>query len=254
MTSITTDPQLADKSDVRRELPGRLERVLRPLEDEIRDGDLTELMADALAEEPRDAEPAVRDLVFGKLRHLLGKSFERLDDHGRSVEVDGVLFHRAEPTVGRAMTVFRPVEYRRSCARPPKTGLSSFVRQPYSSAVFAAVPRPCGRSDSRKGKTGAQDEMQSEFKSSFVRQSANPRRFSALVLNADYRPLSYFPLSLWPWQESVKAAFLDRVEVVSEYDAVVRSPSVEVRLPSVVALRSFVKPAKRPHLPVSTSF
>jgi len=28
----------------------------------------------------------------------------------------------------------------------------------------------------------------------------------ALVLNADFRPLSYFPLSLWPWQEVVKAS------------------------------------------------
>ncbi|MEE8445950.1 MAG: HNH endonuclease, partial [Alphaproteobacteria bacterium] len=24
----------------------------------------------------------------------------------------------------------------------------------------------------------------------------------ALVLNADFRPLSYFPLSLWPWQDA----------------------------------------------------
>ncbi len=71
---------------------------------------------------------------------------------------------------------------------------------------------------------------------------ANP----ALVLNADYRPLSYFPLSLWHWQEVVKAVFLDRVNVISEYDRYVRSPSFEMRLPSVVALKSYVKPAKYP--------
>ena len=35
------------------------------------------------------------------------------------------------------------------------------------------------------------------------------------MLNADFRPLSYFPLSLWSWQESVKAVFLDRVNIVS---------------------------------------
>ena len=85
--------------------------------------------------------------------------------------------------------------------------------------------------------------MDSDFTTSFVRQSANPRQFSALVLNADYRPLSYCPLSLWSWQESVKAAFLDRVDVVSEYDSYVRSPTVKFKLPSVVALRKFVKPA-----------
>ncbi|MCA4924001.1 MAG: HNH endonuclease, partial [Methylobacterium sp.] len=33
----------------------------------------------------------------------------------------------------------------------------------------------------------------------------------ALVLNADYRPLSYYPLSLWCWQDAVRAVFLDRV-------------------------------------------
>ena len=34
---------------------------------------------------------------------------------------------------------------------------------------------------------------------------ASPESCPALVLNADFRPLSYFPLSLWPWQETVKA-------------------------------------------------
>ena len=46
----------------------------------------------------------------------------------------------------------------------------------------------------------------------------------ALVLNADFRPLSYFPLSVWSWQDAVKAVFLDRVNIVSEYDEEVRSP------------------------------
>ena len=45
-----------------------------------------------------------------------------------------------------------------------------------------------------------------------------------LVLNADYQPLSYFPLSLWSWQDTIKAVFLDRVNIVSEYDEVIRSP------------------------------
>lgn len=32
-----------------------------------------------------------------------------------------------------------------------------------------------------------------------------------LVLNADYRPLSYNPLSLWSWKDAFTALFLDRV-------------------------------------------
>ena len=48
----------------------------------------------------------------------------------------------------------------------------------------------------------------------------------ALVLNADYQPLSYVPLSLWSWQDTVRAVFRGSVTVLSEYDVTVRSPSV----------------------------
>lgn len=78
----------------------------------------------------------------------------------------------------------------------------------------------------------------------FVRQPGFTKHHPALVLNADFRPLSYMPLSLWPWQEAVKATFLDRVSVVAEYDAVVHSPSIEMRIPSVVVLKDFVRPAR----------
>ena len=70
--------------------------------------------------------------------------------------------------------------------------------------------------------------------------------FPALALNADFRPLSYFPLSLWSWQETLKAVFLDRVAVVSEYDKVAHSPSFEIRLPSVIALKEYVPMNRRP--------
>ena len=88
--------------------------------------------------------------------------------------------------------------------------------------------------------------MTVEFATSFVRSPASLRDHPALVLNADYRPLSYFPLSLWPWHEAVKASFLDRVVIVAEYETTVRSPSTEIRLPSVVVLRDYVKPAAWP--------
>ena len=76
--------------------------------------------------------------------------------------------------------------------------------------------------------------------------SRAPSGHPALVLNADFRPLSYYPLSLWPWQETVKAVFLDRVDVVSTYDQMVRSPSFEMALPSVVALKSYVAQDRTP--------
>ncbi|MDE3239430.1 MAG: HNH endonuclease [Paracoccaceae bacterium] len=87
--------------------------------------------------------------------------------------------------------------------------------------------------------------MDGDFRTSFVREPAALKQYPALVLNADYRPLSYYPLSLWPWQEAIKAAFLDRVSIVAEYDAFVRSPTTEIRIPSVVVLKEFVQPQKR---------
>jgi len=83
-----------------------------------------------------------------------------------------------------------------------------------------------------------------DFRTEFVRDPGALRQYPALVLNADYRPLSYYPLSLWPWQDAVKAVFLDRVAIVAEYDAVVRSQRAEVRIPSVVVLKDYVRPVK----------
>jgi 5-methylcytosine-specific restriction endonuclease McrA len=74
----------------------------------------------------------------------------------------------------------------------------------------------------------------------------SPDHCPALVLNADFRPLSYFPLSLWPWQEAVKAVVLGRVNIVSQYDRVVRSPRREFRLPSVISLKEFAPAGRRP--------
>ena len=70
--------------------------------------------------------------------------------------------------------------------------------------------------------------------------------YPALVLNADFRPLSYYPLSLWSWQDAIKAVFLERVNIVEQYDHAVRSPSLEMKLPSVVSLKTYVKPSRAP--------
>jgi 5-methylcytosine-specific restriction endonuclease McrA len=79
-----------------------------------------------------------------------------------------------------------------------------------------------------------------------LHQSVASEACPALVLNADYRPLSYYPLSLWSWQDALKAVFMERVNIVSEYDRVVRSPTTAFKLPSVVSLKTYVKPARTP--------
>lgn len=76
--------------------------------------------------------------------------------------------------------------------------------------------------------------------------AVSPESLPSLVLNADYRPLSYYPLSLWSWQDAIKAVFLDRVNIVAEYDQHIHSPSTTMPLPSVVSLKQYVKPALYP--------
>ena len=81
----------------------------------------------------------------------------------------------------------------------------------------------------------------------FIDQNISLEKCPALVLNADYRPLSYYPLSLWCWQDSIKSVFLDRVSIVSNYDKIIRSPSFSMKLPSVIALKNYVNPQSNPN-------
>ena len=70
----------------------------------------------------------------------------------------------------------------------------------------------------------------------------------ALVLNADFRPLSYYPLSLCSWQDAVKSVFLKRVSVIESYDQKVHSPSISFCLPSVISLKEYISPKHKPAL------
>ena len=66
-------------------------------------------------------------------------------------------------------------------------------------------------------------------------------RHPALLLNADYQPMSWLPLSLWNWQEAVKAVFSGKVTVVDVYpDVTIRAANLEVPLPAVIALTEYV--------------
>ena len=84
---------------------------------------------------------------------------------------------------------------------------------------------------------------------SITDRARSPRIESArtLVLNADYRPLSYFPLSTICWEDAVHAVYAGRFDVVAEYDDLVaRSPSVRIRIPSVIAHREYVQVKRHP--------
>lgn len=68
--------------------------------------------------------------------------------------------------------------------------------------------------------------------------------YRALVLNADYRPLSQHPLSTVDWEDAVTSVLARKATVVAEYDRYVHSPSMRMRLPSVIALRNYQSPPK----------
>ena len=62
---------------------------------------------------------------------------------------------------------------------------------------------------------------------------------NTLVLNADMQPLSWGPLSVWPWQDALVAVLQGRVRQVSSYDVEVHSVRQSFKVPSVVALKDY---------------
>lgn len=74
-------------------------------------------------------------------------------------------------------------------------------------------------------------------------------KYPALVLNADFTPLSYVPLSLWSWQDTIRACLRDAVTVVDTYDVDVRSPSLTMALPSVIVLKRYIPQRQRDAVP-----
>lgn len=70
-------------------------------------------------------------------------------------------------------------------------------------------------------------------------------RYPALVLNADFRPQALFPLSTKDAWETIKNVYEGTISVVAEYAESVRSPGTTMRIPSVVALRTYRPPLTR---------
>lgn len=63
-----------------------------------------------------------------------------------------------------------------------------------------------------------------------------------LLLNADGAPLQYFPLSLIDWKVSIRLVYTQHVVVIAVHeDAVVRSPSIVMQVPSVIMLKKYQK-------------
>lgn len=59
-----------------------------------------------------------------------------------------------------------------------------------------------------------------------------------LVLNA-----SYEPIRMISWERAIYYLMTEKADVVSEYDRVVRSTSIAIKLPRVIKLKKYVKMA-----------
>ena len=68
----------------------------------------------------------------------------------------------------------------------------------------------------------------------------------SLVLNADYTPLSFLPLSLWSWQDSLRAVLTNKATMVAGYGVYIRSVHFRIEMPSVIALKHYQKTPSRP--------
>lgn len=60
-----------------------------------------------------------------------------------------------------------------------------------------------------------------------------------LCLNADFRPLSVYPLSLISPQDAICAVLKGHAYVVEEYPEIIRSPSTEINIPKIIALQNY---------------
>lgn len=63
---------------------------------------------------------------------------------------------------------------------------------------------------------------------------------SCLILNFNGSPVSFLPLSVIPWEESIKYLVLEKAVVLEWYDNwVVRSPTWETPVPAVMILKEY---------------
>ena len=131
MQNLQAEPPLAnstlnDAEDVMEAAGDRLRRA----KNEVIRSDAARGMADDVAvmfmQDPLKAELVFRDVIHDFARAVLGDAFERIDDHGDRLEVDGRTYRKVDATRGHAMTMFGPVGYDRARYRPSDGGASVF--------------------------------------------------------------------------------------------------------------------------------
>lgn len=63
---------------------------------------------------------------------------------------------------------------------------------------------------------------------------------ATLILNANWQPLSWLPLSVINWQQAIKLQFMERIEIIEYYDDwVVHSPSTTLMVPALAITKDY---------------
>lgn len=67
-----------------------------------------------------------------------------------------------------------------------------------------------------------------------------------LILNSDYRPISFYPLSTNSMKKVLKAIVKNKLTVVEEYDDIITVGGSTMRLPKTAVLKKYVKTHQEP--------
>src|SRR5690348_15700631 len=62
-----------------------------------------------------------------------------------------------------------------------------------------------------------------------------------LVLNANYAPISLFPLHTIPAEDAITRVFNGTCDVVAEYDRKILTPNIDIKWPSIIARNDQMK-------------
>lgn len=60
-----------------------------------------------------------------------------------------------------------------------------------------------------------------------------------LVLNADFIPLNLVPISEISWKDAICLVYKDKATVLEEYNVEVHSPTITIKIPSIIVLREY---------------
>jgi len=69
--------------------------------------------------------------------------------------------------------------------------------------------------------------------------SRKPSKKKVLVLNADFIPLHLVPLSTITWQEAICLIYSNKATAIEYYDEEVSSPTISMKVPSVIVLKGY---------------